>query len=96
MSLFGRVSRAVTRFKDSIAITVSNIGNAIDPSRKLEEIALPLAESWKSDHPNAQPGSDNDFNDCVIAVAAGCAVAGTAIGGVVGATLGTGGGVAAA
>lgn len=96
MSLFGRVSRAVTRVSNNIATTVSNIGNGIDPSRKLEEIALPLAEAWKSDHPNTQPGSDADFDDCVLVVATGCATAGAAIGGVVGAAVGAGGGVAAA
>jgi hypothetical protein len=75
----------------------------LDPSGQLENIATPLAQAWKNNHPNAQPGSQADFDDCVLFVAAGVAAAGATrgtaggpVGTAVGAALGAGGGVAAA
>lgn len=74
-----------------------------DAEEALEKLAMPLAEQWKNDHPNAKPGSDSDFNDCVTVVAAGVAAGGAAIGtsfagvgAIVGAAIGAGAGVPAA
>jgi hypothetical protein len=67
----------------------------LDPSIKLEELALPLAQAWKDEHPDAQPGSEADFNDCVLVVSAGMAAIGASMGGPVGAAIGAGGGIAA-
>lgn len=76
----------------------------LDPSGEMERIAMPLAQDWKEDNPDAKPGSQADYDDCVLIVAAGVAAAATAIGGttggpkgaVIGAALGAGGGYAAA
>ena len=65
---------------------------------------MPLAQDSKEDNPDAKPGSQQDYDDCVLIVAAGVAAAATAIGGttggpkgaVIGAALGAGGGYAAA
>jgi hypothetical protein len=74
-----------------------------DAEAALENIAFPLAQQWKNDHPNAQSGSDADFDDCVVVVAAGIAAAGAAlgasaagVGAVLGAAIGAGTGVPAA
>lgn len=69
----------------------------------LESLALPLAQQWKSDHPNAQPESQSDFDDCVTVVAASLAATGAAIGAsgagagaILGAAIGAGAGIPAA
>ncbi len=67
-----------------------------DLNNQLAKLALPLAQAWKDNHPNAQPGSEADLDDCVLAVAIEMAVAGEAVGGPMGALFAAGGGVAAA
>jgi len=67
-----------------------------DLHNQLSKLALPLAEAWKENHPNAQPGSVENLDDCVLAVAIEMAVAGEAVGGPMGALIAAGGGVAAA
>ena len=67
-----------------------------DLHNQLTKLALPLAQSWLDNHPNAQPGSEADLDDCVLAVAIEMAVAGEAVGGPMGALIAAGGGVAAA
>lgn len=67
-----------------------------DLQNQLTKLALPLAEAWKENHPNAQPGSEADLDECVLAVAIEMAVAGEAVGGPIGALIAAGGGVAAA
>lgn len=75
----------------------------LDPSGKMGDLALPLAQKWKDDNPSAKPGSQQDYDDCVLVVAAGVATAAAAIGAsggpagaAAGAALGAGGGYAAA
>jgi hypothetical protein len=67
-----------------------------DLDNQLAKLALPLAQAWKDNHPEAQPGSETDLDDCVLAVAIEMAIAGEAVGGPVGAVIAAGGGVAAA
>jgi hypothetical protein len=67
-----------------------------DLNNQLAKLALPLAQAWKDNRPNAQPGSEADLDDCVLAVAIEMAVAGEAVGGPMGALIAAGGGVAAA
>lgn len=69
----------------------------------LESLAVPLAQQWKSDHPNAQSASESDYEDCVTVVASGLAAAGAAIGAsaagvgaILGAAIGAGAGIPAA
>jgi len=75
----------------------------LDPSGKMADLAMPLAQKWKDDNPSAKPGSQQDYDDCVLIVAAGVASAAAAIGAsggpagaAAGAALGAGGGYAAA
>ena len=67
-----------------------------DLHNQLAKLALPLAQAWKDNHPNAQPGSEADLDECVLAVAIEMAVAGEAVGGPMGALIAAGGGIAAA
>jgi hypothetical protein len=67
-----------------------------DLHNQLAKLALPLAHAWKDNHPNAQPGSEADLDECVLAVAIEMAVAGEAVGGPMGALIAAGGGIAAA
>lgn len=67
-----------------------------DLNNQLAKLALPLAQAWKDNHPNAQPASEDDLDDCILAVAIEMAVAGEAVGGPMGALIAAGGGVAAA
>jgi hypothetical protein len=52
-----------------------------DLNNQLIKLAVPLAQAWKDNHPDAQPGSEADLDDCVLAVAIEMAVAGEAVGG---------------
>ncbi len=67
-----------------------------DLHHQLTRLAYPLAQAWKDNHPDAQPGSEADLDDCILAVAIEMAVAGDAVGGPMGALLAAGGGVSAA
>lgn len=67
-----------------------------DLDNQLAKLALPLAQAWKDNHPEAQPGSEADLDNCVLAVAIEMAIAGEAVGGPIGAVIAAGGGVAAA
>lgn len=67
-----------------------------DLHNQLAKLALPLAQAWKDNHPNAEPGSEVDLDECVLAVAIEMAVAGEAVGGPMGALIAAGGGIAAA
>jgi hypothetical protein len=67
-----------------------------DLNNQLVKLALPLAQAWRDNHPDAQPGSEEDLDECVLAVAIEMAVAGEAVGGPMGALIAAGGGVAAA
>jgi hypothetical protein len=67
-----------------------------DLSSQLAKLALPLAQAWRDNHPEAQPAAEEDLDDCVLAVAIEMAVAGEAVGGPMGALIAAGGGVAAA
>jgi hypothetical protein len=103
MSLIDELNDALNSAASEIERSVTNLSGEIDINGKLEEIALPLAQSWKSDHPNAQPGSASDFDDCVTIVAAGTAAGATIAasslgpwGTALGAAVGAGGGIAAA
>lgn len=67
-----------------------------DLSNQLAKLAVPLAQAWRDNHPEAQPASEEDLDDCVLAVAIEMAVAGEAVGGPMGALIAAGGGVSAA
>jgi hypothetical protein len=67
-----------------------------DLNNQLVKLALPLAQAWRDNHPDAQPGSEADLDECVLAVAIEMAIAGEAVGGPMGALIAAGGGVAAA
>jgi hypothetical protein len=67
-----------------------------DLDNQLAKLALPLAQTWRDNHPEAQPGSEADLDTCVLAVAIEMAIAGEAVGGPIGAVIAAGGGVAAA
>jgi hypothetical protein len=67
-----------------------------DLNNQLVKLAVPLAQAWRDNHPHAQPGSEEDLDECVLAVAIEMAVAGEAVGGPMGALIAAGGGVAAA
>lgn len=67
-----------------------------DLENKLAELAIPLAQAWKDNHPDAQPASEGDLDACILAVAIEMAIAGEAVGGPIGALIANGGGVSAA
>ncbi|MBD0346651.1 MAG: hypothetical protein ICV63_17865 [Coleofasciculus sp. Co-bin14] len=67
-----------------------------DLHNQLIKLAIPLAQAWKDNHPEAQPASEADLDECVLAVAIEMAVAGEAVGGPMGALIAAGGGVTAA
>jgi hypothetical protein len=73
----------------------------IEINRKLEELALFVAQAWQDHHaaslPNGvQPDSTADFQACVSYVTAEMAQAGAAVGGPAGLEILTGGGSTAA
>ncbi|XGW00331.1 MAG: hypothetical protein ACAF41_15520 [Leptolyngbya sp. BL-A-14] len=65
-------------------------------SAHLEVLALFLAKTWKDDHPDATATSEDDLNQCILAVTTELAIAAKAVGGPVGLEILTGGGSAAA
>ncbi|MBE9125864.1 MULTISPECIES: hypothetical protein [unclassified Coleofasciculus] len=67
-----------------------------DLENKLAELAVPLAQAWKDNHPDAQPASEADLDTCILAVAIEIAIAGEAVGGPIGVLIADGGNVAAA
>jgi hypothetical protein len=67
-----------------------------DLNNQLAKLALPLAQAWRDNHLDAQPGSEEALDECVLAVAIEMAIAGEAVGGPMGALIAAGGGVAAA
>ena len=67
-----------------------------DLENKLAELAIPIAQAWKDNHPQAQPASEADLDACILAVAIEMAIAGEAVGGPVGALIANGGGISAA
>ncbi|MEQ8464109.1 hypothetical protein [Coleofasciculus sp. E1-EBD-02] len=67
-----------------------------DLENQLAELAVPLAQAWKDNHPEAQPASEADLDVCTLAVAIEMAIAGEAVGGPIGALIASGGGVKAA
>lgn len=67
-----------------------------DLDNQLAELAVPLAQAWKDNHPEAQPASEADLDACTLAVAIEIAIAGEAVGGPIGALIASGGGVKAA
>ena len=50
-----------------------------DLENKLAELAVPLAQAWKDNHPEAQPASEADLDACTLAVAIEMAIAGEAV-----------------
>lgn len=67
-----------------------------DLHNQLVTLAVPLAQTWRENHPEAQPASEADLESCVLAVAIEMAVAGDAVGGPTGALIAAGGGISAA
>jgi hypothetical protein len=67
-----------------------------DLNNQLTKLALPLAQVWRDNHPDAQPGSEDCLDECVLAVAIEMAIAGEAVGGPMGALIAAGGGITAA
>lgn len=67
-----------------------------DLDHKLAELAIPLAQAWKDNHPEAEPASEADLDACTLAVTIEMAIAGEAVGGLMGALIASGGGVKAA
>jgi hypothetical protein len=63
--------------------------------QELEHLALFVAETWRADHPHAQPDSEEDYMACVLYVTEEMARAGAAVGGPAGLEILTGGGSAA-
>lgn len=70
--------------------------SSFDFSTHLETLALFLAQAWKDDHPHAIAESEEDVNQCILAVTNELAIAAKAVGGPVGLEILTGGGSAAA
>lgn len=68
----------------------------LDLHNQLAKLALPLAQTWRDNHPEAQPGSESALDECVLAVAIEMAVAGESVGGPIAALIAARGGVAAA
>lgn len=69
---------------------------SFDFGTHLETLALFLAQTWKDDHPDAVADSEDDVNQCILAVTKELAIAAQAVGGPVGLEILTGGGSAAA
>lgn len=96
MSLFNSEKKASNQ-KSSHSKGVSREEiREFDLDNQLAKLALPLAQTWRDNHPEAQPGSEADLDACVLAVAIEMAIAGEAVGGPTGAVIAAGGGVAAA
>lgn len=69
---------------------------SFDFGAHLEMLALFLAQAWKDDHPHAIADSEDDVNQCILAVTTELAIAAKAVGGPVGLEILTGGGSVAA
>ncbi len=65
---------------------------AFDFSTHLAKMALFLAEAWKDEHPDATADSEDDLDECILAVKTELAIAGHAVGGPAGVMILTGGG----
>lgn len=65
---------------------------AFDFSTHLANMALFLAKAWKDEHPDAVADSEDDLDDCILAVKTELAIAGHAVGGPAGVMILTGGG----
>ncbi|NEP12291.1 MAG: hypothetical protein F6J92_39705 [Symploca sp. SIO1A3] len=63
---------------------------------QLIKLGLLLAQTWRDNHPDAQPGSETDLDECTLAVAIEMTIAGEAVGGPMGALISKGAGVNAA
>lgn len=96
MSLFNSEKKS-SNLKQTSSDTVSREEmREFDLHNQLAKLALPLAQAWRDNHPNAQPGSEADLDECVLAVAIEMAVAGEAVGGPMGALIAAGSGITAA
>jgi hypothetical protein len=69
---------------------------SVDIHQELEKLALLLAQSWRDEHADADPNSEETFESCVAYITAEMAKAGSAVGGPAGLAILTGGGSAAA
>jgi hypothetical protein len=67
-----------------------------DLDNQLIKLGLLLAQTWRDNHPDAQPGSESDLDECTLAVAIEMTIAGEAVGGQMGALISEGAGVSAA
>jgi hypothetical protein len=68
----------------------------VDIHQELEKLALILAQTWRDEHAEANPNSEETFENCVAYITAEMAKAGAAVGGPAGLAILTGGGSAAA
>ncbi|HEY9638794.1 MAG TPA: hypothetical protein V6D14_35750 [Coleofasciculaceae cyanobacterium] len=96
MSLFNSEKQSSNLKPTRSAPLTRNELQEFDLHNQLTKLALPLAQSWRDNHPEAQPGSEADLDECILAVAIEMAVAGEAVGGPMGALIAAGGGVTAA
>lgn len=92
---FSSSEKNSTDLKPTNSISSEEI-RKFDLENHLAKLALPLAQAWRDNHPEAQAGAEADLDACVLAVAIEMAVAGEAVGGPMGALIAAGGGVAAA
>ena len=67
-----------------------------DLDNQLIKLALLLAQTWRDNHPDAQPGSETALDECTLAVAIEMTIAGEAVGGPMGSLISEGAGVSAA
>jgi hypothetical protein len=96
MSLFNSEKQSSNLKSTRSAPLTRNELQEFDLHNQLTKLALPLAQAWRDNHPEAQPGSEADLDECILAVAIEMAVAGEAVGGPMGALIAAGGGVTAA
>ncbi len=94
---FSKSENKSTRLNSTATDTLSREEvQKFDLENRLAELAIPLAQAWKDNHPDAQPASEADLDACILAVAIEIAIAGEAVGGPIGALIANGGGVSAA
>lgn len=73
-----------------------SLPSSTELQQELEKLAVILVRTWQDEHPDADFGSDEVFQDCIAYVTAEMAKAGAAVGGVAGLTILMGSGSVAA
>lgn len=102
MSLSNHLEKANRKLGiEKLASAIETRSPAPSCKQEFEKLALLVAQTWKDDHPSVMPTleadmPEADIEDCIAYVTTEMAAAATAVGGIAGLEILTGGGSAAA